>query len=76
MGRFRIIWINLEKLFTTREQGRLIERPLHQEFVDRNDRRVKKDMRYYKKRQELNLSDRQAGTYLRPLNDSGTWITP
>ena len=31
----------------------MIERPLHQEYVDRNDNRVRKDMWYYKKRQEI-----------------------
>lgn len=42
-----------KQLCTEREQGRLIERPLHQEYVDRNYRRVKKDLWYYKKRQEI-----------------------
>lgn len=32
-----------KQLCTAREQGRMIERPLHQAYVDRNDRRVKKE---------------------------------
>ena len=43
----------LKEKCTARDQGRLIERPLHQDYVDRNDRRVRKDMWYYKKRQEI-----------------------
>jgi hypothetical protein len=43
----------LKQLCTAREQGRLLERPLHQEYVNRNDRRVKRDPWYYKKRQEI-----------------------
>ena len=43
----------MKHLCTAREQGRMIERPLHQAYVDRNDNRVKKDMWYYKKRQEI-----------------------
>lgn len=43
----------LKNKCTARDQGRLIERPLHQDYVDRNDNRVRKDMWYYKKRQEI-----------------------
>ena len=43
----------LKNKCTARDQGRLIERPLHQAYVDRNDNRVRKDMWYYKKRQEI-----------------------
>jgi hypothetical protein len=42
-----------QHLCTQRVQGRLIERPLHQAYVDRNNNRVRKDMWYYKKRQEI-----------------------
>lgn len=38
---------------TQRDQGRLLERPLHQEFVDRNNNRVRKYPWFYKKRQEI-----------------------
>ncbi len=34
----------LKNQCTARDQGRLIERPLHQDYVDRNDNRVRKDM--------------------------------
>lgn len=43
----------LKNLCTTREYGRLIERPLHQEYTDRNDNRVRRYPWYYKKRQEI-----------------------
>lgn len=43
----------LKHLCTMRAQGRMIERPLHQDYVDRNDNRVRRDMWYYKKRQEI-----------------------
>ena len=43
----------LKNKCTARDQGRLIERAMHQEYVDRNDNRVRKDMWYYKKRQEI-----------------------
>ena len=34
----------LKNQCTARDQGRLIERAMHQEYVDRNDNRVRKDM--------------------------------
>ena len=43
----------IKQLCTQRDQGRLIERPAHQEFIDRNDNRVRRYLWYYKKRQEI-----------------------
>lgn len=43
----------LQSKCTTRKQGRLIERPTHQVYVERNDARVKKYPEVYKMRQAI-----------------------
>ncbi len=43
----------LKEFCTTSNRGRFIERPLHQDYVDRNDNRVRRYPWYYKKRQEI-----------------------
>ena len=43
----------LKSQCTTREAGRLIERPVHQAFIDRNNKRVEQDYWYYRQRQQI-----------------------
>jgi transposase len=43
----------LKSQCTTREAGRLIERPVHQAYIDRNHKRVTQDYWYYRQRQQI-----------------------
>ena len=44
---------SVRQLCTTNIHGRYIERPSHQEYVDRNDNRVNKNKDYYRRRQAI-----------------------